>query len=159
MLTLGTLRFQLSPEVNMTFAHRSIVVAALAALSLVPQLGCSKLSGKGKVDVGSSVQAPWSRAQKMYPGKVTELHGKLALINFDDGDKGWALVTSLQPAGEPQAAPADACAVKNGDKVTAPWSRTNAMYPGKVTEVHGKLAHVDFDDGDQGWALCAQIKK
>jgi hypothetical protein len=142
----------------MTSVHRSIMVAAFAALALVPQLGCSKLGGK-KVDVGSTVQAPWSRAQKMFPGKVTEVHGKLAHINFDDGDQGWALMTSLQPAGEAQPAPSDTCATKVGDKVSAPWSRTKGMYPGKITEVHGKLAHVNFDDGDQGWALCAEIKK
>jgi len=116
-------------------------------------------SAKATVAVGTKVKAPWSRTGTMYAGKVTELYGKLAHVDFDDGDKGWADVTKLDPPGPAQAAPGDACAVKPGMSVQAPWSRSKAMFSGKVSEVHGKLAHVDFNDGDKGWALCAEIKE
>ena len=113
-------------------------------------------SNRAGVNVGARVMAPWSRAGQMYPGRVTELYGHLAQIDFDDGDRGWADVTRLQPAGAPRATPSDRCSVRIGQKVRAPWSRAERMFPGTVAQVHGKLALVDFDDGDQGWALCAK---
>ena len=112
-------------------------------------------SQQGRVTIGSRVQAPWSRSGQMYPGQVSSLYGKLALIDFDDGDQGWADVTRLRPAGVPRITPTDSCRVRIGEKVRAPWSRSGQMYPGIVSEVHGNLARVDFDDGDQGWALCS----
>lgn len=107
------------------------------------------------VVVGSRVLAPWGRSGQMYPGRVGELYGKLAKIDFDDGDLGWAEVTRLRPAGTPKPTPQDPCNVRIGERVRAPWSRSGALYAGIVAEVHGKLAKVDFDDGDQGWALCS----
>lgn len=136
----------------------ALLVATVFVVGSASQIACKKTDAE-KADVGAKVQAPWSREQSMYPGKVTELYGKLARVDFDDGHQGWVLVDKLQPAGSPQPAPADTCSVANGDRVSAPWSRTKQMYPGKITEVHGKLAHVNFDDGEQGWALCSETQK
>ncbi len=134
---------------------RSVVPVALAALLTafvaVPLAGC----GKGKEPgVGSVVKAPWSGGG-MYPGKIKTRYGKLAEIDFDDGDHGWTEVTAMQPAGTPQPTPSDSCAFAVGAKVRAPWSRTMSMFDGTVDQVHGKLVHVAFDDGDRGWALCS----
>lgn len=141
-----------------TLAGLFAVLAVAASVSTVA--GCCQRLGSGVGGVakkGSKVQAPWSRAQNMYAGTVSETYGKLALIDFADGDHGWAELTKLEPPGIPGPAPADPCAVRVGQKGRAPWSRSGTLYPGVVTEVHGKLAHVNFDDGDQGWALCASI--
>lgn len=131
-----------------------LVAIALAVLSL---LGCCKKTAE-PVAVGSEVEAPWSSARTMQPGHVTELYGKMAHVEFDDGDKGWALVTELDPPGTPGSQPTDTCALKTGQRVMAPWSRTKNMYAGRVGEVYGKLVRVNFDDGDVGWALCAATK-
>ena len=108
--------------------------------------------------VGMPVLAPWSRTGKMYGGSVTELYGKLAHVNFNDGDRGWALVEQCRPKGIPQPTPSDTCAFAVGDKVKAPWSRKKAMYSGLVAETHGKLALINFLDGDKGWALCSEMR-
>ena len=39
----------------------------------------------GAVSVGTKVMAPYRGSAKRHPGTVTELYGKLAHINFDDG--------------------------------------------------------------------------
>ena len=111
------------------------------------------------VKVGTSVLAPWSRSGKMYGGTVTELYGKLGHVNFNDGDRGWALVEKMRPAGTPAPTPSDTCAFAPGDSVKAPWSRNKAMYSGIVGETHGKLALVNFLDGDKGWALCSEMQR
>lgn len=108
--------------------------------------------------VGASVMAPWSRTGKLYGGRVTELYGKLAHVNFNDGDRGWTLVERCRPKGIPLPQPSDTCAFSAGDKVKAPWSRTKRMYSGLVAETHGKLALINFLDGDKGWALCSEMK-
>lgn len=108
--------------------------------------------------VGASVMAPWSRTGQLYGGRVTELYGKLAHVSFNDGDQGWALVDRCRPKGIPLPDPTDTCAFAAGAKVKAPWSRNKAMYSGVVGETHGKLALVNFLDGDQGWALCSEMQ-
>lgn len=113
----------------------------------------------GAVTVGTSVMAPWSRRGTMYGGVVGEIYGKLGYVKFNDGDAGWALLEKMRPAGTSQPDPAgDTCAFQVGSKVKAPWSRTRAMYSGVISEVYGKLGRVDFLDGDQGWANCADMR-
>lgn len=108
--------------------------------------------------IGTPVMAPWSRTGRLYGGTVSELYGKLAHVNFNDGDKGWALVEQCRPQGIPLPQPSDTCAFSVGDKVKAPWSRNKAMYSGLVAETHGKLALINFLDGDKGWALCDEMR-
>ena len=113
----------------------------------------------GAVSVGDSVLAPWSRAKRRYGGKVDRIYGKLAYIRFEDGDSGWALLSEMKPAGTPAPDPVgDSCAFKVRDKIKAPWSTRKAMYSGVVNEVYGKLALIDFLDGDQGWAECGEMR-
>jgi len=111
------------------------------------------------VSVGARVKAPWSRAGALFRGQVTEVYGKYAHIQFDDGDQGWALVTRLRPPGAPQPDPADQCTIAPGTKVSAPWSKTRRMFPGKLVDTYGKLGLVDFNDGDRGWAQCSQMRR
>jgi len=108
--------------------------------------------------MGTPVMAPWSRTGKLYGGRVSELYGKLVHVDFNDGDKGWALVEQCRPKGIPLPQPSDTCAFSTGDKVKAPWSRNKAMYSGLVAETHGKLALINFLDGDKGWALCSEMQ-
>jgi hypothetical protein len=139
-----------------------LAFAGLVAVMTVGVVGCcgkAASSFGGSVSKGAKVQAPWSRNQNMYPGTVHETYGRLALIDFDDGDHGWAEIVKLQPPGVPGPMPSDTCAVRVGTKGQAPWSRSGSLYPGTVTEVYGKLAHINFDDGDQGWALCSAVVK
>ena len=113
----------------------------------------------GAVSVGDSVLAPWSRTKRRYGGKVDQIYGKLAFIKFEDGDSGWVLLQEMKPAGTPTPDPVgDTCAFKVRDKVKAPWSTRKAMYSGFVREVYGKLALIDFLDGDQGWAECGEMQ-
>ena len=120
--------------------------------------GCCKKSDE-PLRVNSEVEAPRSSTGTMFPGHITELYGKMAYIKFDDGDEGWALVTDLDPPGVAGPRPSDPCSVNVGDRVLAPWSKTRKMYAGRVGEVYGKLAHITFDDGDTGWAMCSETQK
>ncbi|HRG95173.1 MAG TPA: hypothetical protein PLR99_02920 [Polyangiaceae bacterium] len=138
-----------------TTLAKPVACTALLVLLGAPLLAACKSKEPG---VGAKVQAPWSRGG-MYQGKIKTRYGKLAEIDFDDGDHGWAEVTALQPKGTPLPTPADPCAFAVGAKIRAPWSRTMSMYDGVVDEVHGKLLHVAFDDGDKGWALCSQARE
>jgi len=139
-----------TPDQPVTTATTATATATIAAPPAVPA---------GAVTVGSRVMAPWSRQGSMYGGVVSEIYGKLGYVKFNDGDAGWALLVKMRPLGTPQPDPTgDSCSFGMGDKVKAPWSRTKAMFSGVVTEVYGKLARVDFLDGDQGWAPCAEMR-
>jgi hypothetical protein len=133
---------------------RGFVVMSLAVMLA----GCCKQKDE-PVRVGSEVEAPWSSPGMMFPGRVTEIYGKMAFIKFDDGDEGWAPVTELDPPGVAGPQPTDTCSLSTGDRVLAPWSKTRKMYAGRIGEVYGKLVLVNFDDGDKGWALCTETKK
>lgn len=114
--------------------------------------------GKGHtLAVGSEVEAARNDGTTK-AGRVTELHGKVAHVQFDDGDQGWIAVLDLEPPGTPGPEPSDTCSFGVGDRVLSPWSMTGKAYAGRVTEVHGKLATVFFDDGDSVWVACAELK-
>ena len=91
-------------------------------------------------------------------GFVMERYGKLAHVDFDDGDHDWFSVEELDPSGVAEQAPPDSCGFAMGDRVLSPWSATSKAYAGRVTEVHGKFAAVLFDDGDKTWTPCAELK-
>ncbi len=114
--------------------------------------------GKGHtLAVGSEVEASRNDGTTK-AGRITELHGKMAHVQFDDGDQGWIPVVELEPPGAPGPEPSDTCGFAMGDRVKAPWSMTGKVYAGRVTEVHGKLATVVFDDGDSVWVACSELK-
>ena len=56
-----------------------------------------------KAAVDDRVRAPWALTRKMYAGRVIEVHGRFALVRFDDGDKTWApcdAIVAYQRNGE-----------------------------------------------------------
>jgi hypothetical protein len=144
------------------FRKQVPTVLFILLLSILSTGCCKRIVGKGdpeEVSVGQKVQAPWSAKQNYYPGTVREIYGKLARIDFDDGDKGWVLVSAMDPPGKPKKDPSKSSSkFSDGDKVSCPWSQSGSFYPGKVSEVYGKLVHIDFDDGDKGWALANKCK-
>ncbi|RKI05019.1 hypothetical protein [Corallococcus sp. AB038B] len=52
----------------------------------------------------------------------------------------------------------DTCGAAVGDRVQARWSTAITLTNGTVDEVYGKLAHIQFDDRDVDWAVCADLK-
>jgi hypothetical protein len=94
----------------------------------------------------------------MGTAQIAELYGKLARVRFERGDEAWVLAVELEPPATATPPPPDACAVAPGDRVRAPWNPTEKTYAGRVTEVHGRIAEVQFDDGDKTWAPCDAIR-
>ena len=129
---------------------------ALCVLVLVGVGGCCKQKQE-PVGVGSEVEAPWGNGQRMAPATVTDLYGKLAHVRLDDGEQGWVLLSELDPPGQSGSKPNDPCGVAKGDRVMAPFSKTGKKYAGRIAEVYGKLALVQFDDGDRRWSACDQV--
>lgn len=93
----------------------------------------------------------------MYPGVVERTYGKLAFVRFDDGDEAWVPMGATQPPGTPVAPPNEPCAVRAGQRVDAPWARAG-RFAATVDEVHGRMAHVRFDDGDEAWLPGADCR-
>ncbi len=116
-----------------------------------------ELAGE-KFEVGAKVKAPLGKRKKQN-ASVMELYGKLAKLRFADHNIGWALVKELEPPGAIQYYPKeDRCEAKVGDRVRARWSTSRSLTGAVVDEVHGKLAHLKFDDNDEDWALCDELK-
>ncbi len=126
-------------------------------LVLIPVVfaGCGRKTPPSSV--GSEVEAPVSDGT-MGTARVAELYGKLARVQFERGGEAWVLASELEPPATSRPPPPDACAVAQGDRVRAPWSPTEKMYAGRVTEVHGRIAEVQFDDGDKTWTPCDAIR-
>ncbi|MGF1578346.1 MAG: hypothetical protein ACFCD0_03165 [Gemmataceae bacterium] len=47
---------------------------------------------------------------------------------------------------------------KAGDRVLAPWDPTH-LFVGTIVEVNKDQAHIEFDDGDQGWVNLEHINR
>jgi len=91
-------------------------------------------------------------------GRVVEQYGKLVRASLDDGYDTWVLAVDLEPPATPSEPPPDPCSVELGDRVRAPWARLGKLYAGRVIEIHGRFAHVRFDDGDKTWAACDSMR-
>ena len=121
-------------------------------------LSADELAGAA-YKVGDKVKAPFGKSPKMKSGEIMEVYGKLAKIRFTDRKIGWALVKAVDPPGAIQRYPeGDKCAYGVDDKVRAPWSNRNVLYGGVIDEVHGKVAHIQYDDGDHDWIKCERLK-
>jgi hypothetical protein len=108
---------------------------------------------------GDKVKAPFGKKSKKISGKILDTYGKLAQIRFSNGHTGWALVKETEPVGAIQRTPeSDKCEYQSGDKVNAPWSNKARRYNGTIDEIHGKMAHINYDDGDVDWVKCERLK-
>lgn len=135
----------------------SLVLVSACARGGQPALTDADKAGE-HFAAGAKVKAPLGKRKKQH-ATVLELYGKLAKLRFADANVGWALVKELEPQGAVQPfPPGDSCAAASGEKVRARWSTSRFYTGGVVDEVHGKLAHIRFDDGDVDWALCDELK-
>jgi len=131
---------------------RFLVHVFLAAFALG---GCGRKTPPSTV--GSEVQA--LRADgTLASARIVELYGKLARVSFEDKTEAWQLAVELEPPATPASTPEDPCSVAPDDRIRAPWTLTNTMYAGRVRETHGRIAEVQFDDGDRTWVPCDAIQ-
>ncbi len=149
---------------------RSSAVLALALFLVASASGCfsgggsdgqnlspADLAGKAYAE-GDATIAPLGKRRTPTAGKVIGLYGRLAHVEFQSGQQHWVNVKELEPEGRVlKTGIGDGCSVENTAIVKAPWGKRKKLYKGVVDVVHGKFAHVRFNDGDQGWALCAEI--
>ncbi|AKQ68284.1 hypothetical protein A176_005196 [Myxococcus hansupus] len=138
-------------------------MVALCLLSLLscskgqPELTAEDLAGE-KFSEGAKVKAPLGKRKKQ-KATVLEVYGKLAKLRFADTNIGWALLKDVEPQGAVSHPPKDdTCSAAVGDRVQARWSTARTFTNGTVDEVYGKLAHIQFDDKDVDWAVCADLK-
>lgn len=121
-------------------------------------LSPADLAGKA-YDAGDSTIAPLGRKKTPTAAKVAELYGRLALVNYQSGQQHWVKVKDLDPPGRVLAiGVGDSCSVDKGAIVKAPWGKRKRLYKGTVDDTHGTFAHIQFNDGDRGWARCENIQ-
>ena len=122
------------------------------------KLSDEDLAGEKFVE-GAKVKAAFGNRKRMQNGTILGQYGKLAHIKFADRHQGWVPVKEVEPKGAAQLYPeGDKCAFAVEDRVMAPWNNSGNSYLGTIDEVHGKMAHVNFDDGDKDWADCDRMK-
>jgi hypothetical protein len=81
-------------------------------------------------------------------GRVTEIKGNQALIEFEDGDAGWVLMDSIRPL-----------AVQRGQKVLSRRQMGPQFYPGEIREVRGDEVLIVFADGQgEEWTRIAALR-
>jgi hypothetical protein len=97
--------------------------------------------------VGDRVLAPWE-PQFLCVGRVAELKGTEALIEFEDGDAGWVLLDQIRPV-----------AVERGQKVLSRRQMGPHFSPGEIREVRGDEVCVVFADGQgEEWTRIAALR-
>jgi hypothetical protein len=97
--------------------------------------------------VGDRVLAPWE-PDCLYIGTVAQVEGQQALIDFDDGDSGWVLVSQVR-----------AIAVRQGQKVTARRHMGLNFHPAEVLEVRGEDVCLQLDaDSEEIWVALAALR-
>jgi hypothetical protein len=97
--------------------------------------------------VGDRVLAPWEPTF-LYAGRVAQIQGNEALIQFDDGDAGWVSLKQLRPMVVPP-----------GQHVLSRRRMGHFFYPGRVTEARGDEVCVEFEDGHEDeWTTVAALR-
>ncbi len=96
--------------------------------------------------VGDRVLAPWE-PQFLYAGRVAQLDGNRALIQFDDGDAGWVVAEQILPLTIPK-----------GQKVLSRKRMGQAFFPGEIREVRGDEVLVVFADGGEEWTRVGALR-
>lgn len=139
---------------------------------LLVALGCGGVGGGPPVQelseedraghgyqVGDTVNAPFGKSTRKTQGKVVAVYGKLVQVQYPNRHIGWSLVKQAEPVGAIQPHPADdTCSYAVGDAIRAPWSYQKQLFVGTIDEVYGKLAHIQYKDGDQDWVACDLIQ-
>lgn len=95
---------------------------------------------------GDRVLAPWEPTF-LYAGRIVQLTGERARIEFDDGDAGWVEVAHLQPLS-----------LSLGTRVMSRRRMGPHFFPGEIHEVDGEKVHVEFDDGKEEWTTVASLR-
>lgn len=149
--------------------HKCVVVGMMLASLTMAASACfdsaaddrtlSPADLAGEVyDVGDSTIAPLGKKASPTAATVVELYGRLALVAYQSGQQHWVNVKDLDPPGRVlKIGLGDACVVDKGAIVKAPWGKRKRLYKGVVDRVHGAFAHIQFDDGDRGWARCEEL--
>lgn len=150
----------------------SLSVVVVLAGSLL--LSCSSdgptaedLAGES-YEVGQEVEAKYPTHGKMKKGKIHDLYGRVAQVDFANRRRHWVSVKDLEPPGAVLVAPeGDRCDFAQDDRVLALRSKSGrtldgrllaSMQPGRVKQVYGKMAQVQFKDEGLDWAYCENIK-
>ena len=108
---------------------------------------------------GAKVKAIRGKETRAQSASFLQQYGKLAQLKFADHNTGWVLVKAIDPPGAIQPYPeGDACAFEIGDKVRAPWSTSLSKFGGTIDELHGSMAHIQYDDRELDWALCDSLE-
>jgi hypothetical protein len=102
---------------------------------------------RARWDVGDRVLAPWE-PQYLYAGRVAQLQGQEALIEFDDRDAGWVRLVQLQPL-----------AVERGQRVLCRRRMGPLFFPAEIREVRDEEVCVAFADGQgEEWTRVAALR-
>jgi hypothetical protein len=95
---------------------------------------------------GDRVLAPWE-PDCLYAGRVAEVSGDQAMIQFDDGDAGWVPLSRVRPLAVPVR-----------QKVFSRRRMGHVFFPGEVAAVDGDRVRVVFADGQEEWTTVAALR-
>jgi hypothetical protein len=97
------------------------------------------------LEEGSRVWALWKNSA-LFPGTVSELRGREAHIDFDDGDQDWVQVEHLMPLD-----------LMIGMFVMGRWKMGQQFFPGRITDTEGDRVHIRYEDGDEEWTTAEAL--
>ncbi|MEO1481604.1 MAG: hypothetical protein AAFU77_05810 [Myxococcota bacterium] len=144
-----------------------VAILAISCSSSPPGPTEEDLAGE-TYEVGQPVEAKYPANGSLKKGKVHDIYGPVAQIDFANRRRHWVSVKDLEPAGAVRVAPeGDECAFAVEDRVMAIRSKSgrtlsgkllSSMQAGTVKQTYGKIAQVEFKDGGLDWAYCAQMR-
>ncbi len=103
---------------------------------------------------GPRAMARWTNG-KWFQGVIDQERHGLVHIVFDDGDKMWTESELVARESDPPDDQGGRLQV--GGKVKAQWS-DGRWYAGVLDERFGRVWHVKYDDGDDGWLPASKIQ-
>lgn len=97
---------------------------------------------------GDRVLAWWSaEVEWWYAGTIVNVAGGTIEVQFDD--------TARDDLGPDQVR---SLTLSVGDRVFVRWRGGEIYYPGRIAEVQGAAAFVQYDDGDTEWVSPAALR-
>jgi hypothetical protein len=96
--------------------------------------------------VGDRVLAPWE-PNFLYVGKIAQLDGGQALIEFEDGDAGWVQLDQIRTL-----------ALARHLKVLCRQRMGPTFAPAEILDIDGDKVHVRFQNGSDEWTRLAALR-
>jgi hypothetical protein len=120
------------------------------------------------VECGQKVSSRRKMGPLFFPGEILRIRGDEVLVGFEDGSDEWTRIAAVRfpreedddsQGAEPTKVASNQVfleSLRKGHRVWAPWN-AGVHFVGTVDKIRDGEAHIEFDDGDQGWVQLDQL--